>query len=285
MNATARFTSSSVRSLLPPRGGIARMPLIACSNASLSPARDDLGPRGLVADLRRARQAGFVTRLADLAVDGLAGQPCPWGRLPPPARRCRRAGCATARGCRFRGAPCSPLVTSCEISTATAIGTAKASSTTMTSCFGVLIGEECSSVMVAGGVFGRRGRAPARARHRRLRQRNARLYRCGPCPRPHWTASRPDRYNARAHAPVAQLDRVLVSEAKGHRFESCRARHIPPSAPAFARLRHAPTATVAGSFSCRQRACAQPCPRSRSAAPCCPSSCARSSRFPRLAGR
>src|SRR5207244_10923408 len=27
-----------------------------------------------------------------------------------------------------------------------------------------------------------------------------------------------------ARAPVAQLDRVLVSEAKGHRFESCRAR-------------------------------------------------------------
>src|SRR5438067_9546128 len=26
-------------------------------------------------------------------------------------------------------------------------------------------------------------------------------------------------------APVAQLDRVLVSEAKGHRFDSCRARH------------------------------------------------------------
>src|SRR4030095_8110302 len=30
------------------------------------------------------------------------------------------------------------------------------------------------------------------------------------------------------HAPVAQLDRVLVSEAKGHRFESCRARQNPP---------------------------------------------------------
>ena len=28
------------------------------------------------------------------------------------------------------------------------------------------------------------------------------------------------------HAPVAQLDRVLASEAKGHRFESCRARQI-----------------------------------------------------------
>ena len=27
------------------------------------------------------------------------------------------------------------------------------------------------------------------------------------------------------HAPVAQLDRVLVSEAKGHRFDSCRAHH------------------------------------------------------------
>ena len=26
-------------------------------------------------------------------------------------------------------------------------------------------------------------------------------------------------------APVAQLDRVLASEAKGHRFESCRARY------------------------------------------------------------
>ena len=30
----------------------------------------------------------------------------------------------------------------------------------------------------------------------------------------------------RSHAPVAQLDRVLVSEAKGHRFDSCRARQI-----------------------------------------------------------
>ena len=28
------------------------------------------------------------------------------------------------------------------------------------------------------------------------------------------------------HAPVAQLDRVLASEAKGHRFESCRVHHI-----------------------------------------------------------
>ena len=27
------------------------------------------------------------------------------------------------------------------------------------------------------------------------------------------------------YAPVAQLDRVLVSEAKGHRFDSCRAHH------------------------------------------------------------
>jgi hypothetical protein len=27
-------------------------------------------------------------------------------------------------------------------------------------------------------------------------------------------------------APVAQLDRVLVSETKGRRFESCRAHHL-----------------------------------------------------------
>ena len=32
--------------------------------------------------------------------------------------------------------------------------------------------------------------------------------------------------SARHHAPVAQLDRVTVSEAVGHRFESCRARHF-----------------------------------------------------------
>ena len=37
------------------------------------------------------------------------------------------------------------------------------------------------------------------------------------------TAQKPV-YFAR-NAPVAQLDRVLVSEAKGHRFDSCRARH------------------------------------------------------------
>ena len=31
------------------------------------------------------------------------------------------------------------------------------------------------------------------------------------------------------NAPVAQLDRVLVSEAKGHRFDSCRARQKFPA--------------------------------------------------------
>ena len=30
-----------------------------------------------------------------------------------------------------------------------------------------------------------------------------------------------------AQAPVAQLDRALPSEGKGHRFESCRVRHPP----------------------------------------------------------
>src|SRR5690554_5733501 len=32
--------------------------------------------------------------------------------------------------------------------------------------------------------------------------------------------------SCRAYAPVAQLDRVLPSEGRGHRFESCRVRHF-----------------------------------------------------------
>ena len=35
----------------------------------------------------------------------------------------------------------------------------------------------------------------------------------------------------RARAPVAQLDRVLPSEGRGHRFESCRVRHFFPFHP------------------------------------------------------
>jgi hypothetical protein len=33
-------------------------------------------------------------------------------------------------------------------------------------------------------------------------------------------------YETRFIAPVAQLDRVLPSEGRGHRFESCRARQL-----------------------------------------------------------
>ena len=33
------------------------------------------------------------------------------------------------------------------------------------------------------------------------------------------------RYKHQLYVPVAQLDRALASGAKGHRFESCRARH------------------------------------------------------------
>ncbi len=35
-------------------------------------------------------------------------------------------------------------------------------------------------------------------------------------------------YASSRMAPVAQLDRVSVSEAEGHRFDSCRARHTLP---------------------------------------------------------
>ena len=43
-----------------------------------------------------------------------------------------------------------------------------------------------------------------------------------------WSRIRPRAPFGRAYsqAPVAQLDRVLVSETKGRRFESCRARQI-----------------------------------------------------------
>src|SRR2546430_17385928 len=41
--------------------------------------------------------------------------------------------------------PCHPPVTSCESNTITTIGTTNASTTTMTSCFGDLIGELCGS--------------------------------------------------------------------------------------------------------------------------------------------
>lgn len=35
-----------------------------------------------------------------------------------------------------------------------------------------------------------------------------------------------NRLNGSAQAPVAQLDRALPSEGKGHTFESCRVRHL-----------------------------------------------------------
>src|SRR6185312_13510642 len=37
---------------------------------------------------------------------------------------------------------------------------------------------------------------------------------------------RANRLNDGPQAPVAQLDRALPSEGKGHTFESCRARHF-----------------------------------------------------------
>ena len=38
-------------------------------------------------------------------------------------------------------------------------------------------------------------------------------------------------YAKRRSAPVAQLDRALPSEGKGHTFESCRVRQILPNLP------------------------------------------------------
>src|SRR5690242_8836683 len=43
----------------------------------------------------------------------------------------------------------------------------------------------------------------------------------------------------RVDAPVAQLDRVLVSEAKSHRFDSCRARQSLATLTSHRRIRFA----------------------------------------------
>ena len=45
-------------------------------------------------------------------------------------------------------------------------------------------------------------------------------------PLPPNSAKRGDRFFHAGRAPVAQLDRALPSEGRGHRFESCRARHF-----------------------------------------------------------
>src|SRR5689334_4134191 len=67
--------------------------------------------------------------------------------------------------CSSPDVSCGVLVRSCEIRPMMTIGTMNASATTMISCFGVLIGEECwsGSVMVAWEV-GRNAIARGRAR-------------------------------------------------------------------------------------------------------------------------
>src|SRR3954452_5164668 len=71
-------------------------------------------------------------------------------------------------------------------------------------------------------------------------------------------AARPIGY-INASAPVAQLDRALPSEGKGHTFESCRVRHFPYKPRTFwspaAALSGCPVASAGGSYDleCRSR--------------------------------
>ncbi len=51
------------------------------------------------------------------------------------------------------------------------------------------------------------------------------LYPLPPTPRRAVAHARPIRY-MNPQAPVAQLDRALPSEGKGHTFESCRVRQL-----------------------------------------------------------
>src|SRR5206468_4569019 len=97
----------------------------------------------------------------------------------------------------------------------TTIGTTNASTTTMISCFGDLIGEECWSGSFIFSCWSNCARAAGKSKQ----TKNYTVT----------TFSSASKVDARVceslksqvHAPVAQLDRVLVSEAKGHRFESC----------------------------------------------------------------
>ena len=137
-----------------------------------------------------------------------------------------------------------------------------------------------------------------RGERRRGRRLSARLYRPGIVSRNRDGRGRgASGYNTR-FAPVAQLDRVLVSEAKGHRFESCRARHF-SSRPFAASLGCRRASAVRSVFFAasqaqrssplrlfRRRAQFRDHRRSRvGRRPCCPSSCARSWRCRRPAGR
>src|SRR5207244_5623648 len=133
-----------------------------------------------------------------------------------------RARIALSSSC----SPFVPLVTNCESRRPSPIGTMNASTTTTMSCFGLLIGDECATFccMVDPapervswvGVFATKSCRPSRASRQRGNEQPQ-----------HYTAggrSFDGRGRMPIRAPVAQLDRVLVSEAKGHRFDSCRER-------------------------------------------------------------
>ena len=122
----------------------------------------------------------------------------------------------------------------------TAIGTTKASATTTTSCFQFLIGETwgvgpCMVFLIREGASSVRGtlRWPRTENGvpGRSPEQNGALYAGrAKAANLNWTLVRRTRKIV-GDAPVAQLDRVLVSEAKGHRFDSCRARHSPKELP------------------------------------------------------
>ena len=147
----------------------------------------------------------------------------------------RESTCASVAPVSSRLTP----VTSCDSSRKSTIGTRNASASTIASCLGVFIGEMCSSCIVefparvaewtrphaaaSKSSFARTAADEARIITRVHAARKSAGDRAPhPCAR--WTL-RCAAGRIRLRAPVAQLDRVLVSEAKGHRFDSCRARH------------------------------------------------------------
>src|SRR5215831_4631968 len=161
MYTTARSTSRSVRSAAPPRGGIAPLPLSATCSSAFCPVR------------MRGAQSALLPNFGALAT------PAVWQAVhtdwktcspvlsafappPPPATATSATGlmrAAISSGDIAFWSAIRPLVASCDSSTMRTIGTTNASTSTVTSCLGVLIRDWCESPLIGRPRAWKRKRA------------------------------------------------------------------------------------------------------------------------------
>src|SRR5262245_6742933 len=123
--------------------------------------------------------------------------PAATGALPNSIRPTGWIRAATDSGVRALGSALGLLVTSCTSSTMPRIGTRKASRMTMTSCWGVLMNEECGSCSVTGeGAVGLLGKGMILASKLAM----------GPC---HGSLAHPVRNRARGARPCMAVAREI----------------------------------------------------------------------------